>query len=100
MPHYERERFLGRRTSEFHEGQIAPAALRDELHAAGFIDVDCYPVTVSVPLLHSARANLLLGKLFARFTLGPISMFFAESYCLLFRKPLPDKIFRGQQYKV
>lgn len=88
MPHYERERFLGRRSSEFHKGQIAPVALRGELLAAGFIDVDCYPVTISIPLLHSARINLAVGKFFARFTLGPVSMFFAESYCVLFRKPL------------
>src|SRR3989338_4660102 len=88
MPHYERERFLGRKTSEFHEGQIAPGALCDEISAAGFIDIDCYPVTTSIPLFHSAWANLLFGKLFARFTLGPVSMFFAESYCVLFRKPL------------
>lgn len=87
MPHYERERFLGRHSSEFHQGQIAPGALRDTLTAAGFIDVDVYPVTTSIPLLHSARVNLLFGKFFARFTLGPISMFFAESYCVLFRKP-------------
>lgn len=88
MPHYERERFLGRHTSDFHKGQIAPGALRDELHTAGFIDVDCYPVTISIPLLRSARMNLLFGKFFTRFTLGPIGMFFAESYCVLFRKPL------------
>lgn len=88
MPHYERERFLGRTTSEFHGGQIAPVALRDELLAAGFIDVDCYPVTTSVPLLHSAIANLWFGRVFARFTLGPVSLLFAESYCVLFRKPL------------
>lgn len=87
MPHYERERFLGRKTSDFHSGQIAPGALRDELLAAGFIDVDCYPVTTSIPLLHSAFANLIFGRLFARFTLGPVSMFFAESYGVLFRKP-------------
>jgi len=88
MPHYERERFFGRRTSQFHEGQIAPGALRDQLLAAGFIDVDCYPVTTSIPLLHSALANIFFGKLFARWALGPISMFFAESYGVLFRKPL------------
>lgn len=90
MPHYERERFLGRRSSEFHEGQIAPGTLRDELLAAGFIDVDCYPVTISIPIFHSALLNLAVGKFFARFTIGPISMFFAESYCVLFRKPLHD----------
>ena len=88
MPHYERERFLGRRSSEFHEGQITPGALRDTLVAAGFIDVDCYPVTTSIPLFRSAPLNLFFGKFFARFPLGPISMFFAESYCVLFRKPL------------
>jgi ubiquinone/menaquinone biosynthesis C-methylase UbiE len=87
MPHYERERFLGRRTSEFHLGQIAPGALCDELRAEGFIDVDAYPVTTSIPFFNSAWANLLLGKFFANFTLGPISMFFAESYCVVFRAP-------------
>ncbi len=88
MPHYERERFLGRKTSDFHSGQIAPGALRDELLAEGFIDVDCYPVTTSIPLLRSAVLNRLFGGLFARFTVGPVSMFFAESYCVLFRKPM------------
>ena len=87
MPHYKRERFLGREMSEFHEGQIAPGALRDALLAAGFIDVDCYPVTTSIPFLHSARANMFFGKLFAKWPLGPVSVFFAESYCVLFRKP-------------
>ncbi|OGZ13043.1 MAG: hypothetical protein A3C93_04585 [Candidatus Lloydbacteria bacterium RIFCSPHIGHO2_02_FULL_54_17] len=95
MPHYERERFLGRKTSQFHGGQIAPGALCDELRAAGFIDIDAYPVTTSIPLLHFAWLNLLFGKLFARFTLGPIGMFFAESYCVLFRKPLPAQIFKN-----
>ena len=94
MPHYERERFLGRRSSEFHKGQVAPGALRDELLAAGFIDVDCYTVTTNIPLLHSAFMNIVFGKLFSRFMLGPISMFFSESYCVLFRKPecSPDNI--------
>jgi ubiquinone/menaquinone biosynthesis C-methylase UbiE len=87
MPHYARERFLGRKTSELHQGQIAPAALRDALAAAGFIDVDCYPVTMSVPLFHSPWLNFRLGKIFGRFTLDPLSMFFAESYCVVFRKP-------------
>jgi SAM-dependent methyltransferase len=87
MPHYERERFFGRKSSKFHKGQITPGALRDQLLAAGFIDVDCYPVTTSIPFVHSASLNLTVGKFFARFTLGPISVFFAESYCVLFRKP-------------
>jgi len=87
MPHYHRERFLGRRKSDFHQGQIAPAALRDTLKKAGFIDVDCYPVTMVFPLLHSAKANRLLGRVFSKFTLGPIGMLFAESYAVVFRKP-------------
>ncbi len=91
MPHYERERFLERKSSEFHQGQIAPGALRDTLLAAGFIDVDCYPVTTSIPVVHSAWLNLNLGKFFARWSLGPVSMFFAESYCVLFRKPEESK---------
>ncbi len=87
MPHYERERFLGRKTSELHQGQIAPAALRDALRASGFIDVDCYPVTMSIPLLNSPRLNFLMGKFFGRYTIDAFSMFFAESYCVVFRKP-------------
>jgi SAM-dependent methyltransferase len=87
MPHYERERFLGRKTSDFHHGQIAPVALKDTLHEAGFIDVDLFPVTVSVPLLRSAILNRLFGAILARWKLGPFGMFFTESYCVLFRKP-------------
>lgn len=87
MPHYERERFLGRKTSELHQGQIAPVALCDALRIAGFSDVDCYPVTMSIPLLHSSRLNFLVGRLLGRYPLGPIGMFFAESYCVVFRKP-------------
>lgn len=87
MPHYERERFLGRKSSDLHQGQIAPTALRDALRTAGFIDVDCYPVTMSIPLLHSPRLNLLMGKFFGKYTIDVFSMFFAESYCVVFRKP-------------
>jgi len=86
MPHYARERFLGRKSSEFHLGQIAPAALRDTLKRAGFQDVDCYPVTVSVPLFHSPHLNRWLGRLLGPWKLGIVGMFFAESYCVVFRK--------------
>ncbi len=86
MPHYERERFLGRTTSQFHQGQIAPSALRDTLLSAGFIDVDCYPVTLSVPFFHSPHLNRWLGNFLGPWKLGLFGMFFAESYCVLFRK--------------
>lgn len=87
MPHYERDRFLGRKKSDFHQGQIAPAALMETLREVGFIDVEAYPVTMSVPLLHSPRANLLLGKLLAPFPLGLFGAIFAESYAVVFRRP-------------
>jgi len=87
MPHYRRERFLGRRSSNLHQGQISPGALIDALRRAGFSDVVAYPVTTSIPLFHSPRLNVLLGKFFGKFTLNPVSVFFAESYCVLFRKP-------------
>ena len=88
MPHYKRERFLGRAKGGLHQGQIVPGALRDALHGAGFIDVDCYPVTMTVPGLHSPKVNMWASKLFDRWTLGIVGMFFAESYCVVFRKPL------------
>ena len=87
MPHYERDRYLGREVSKFHTGQIAPAALMQILREAGFIDVACYPVTLSIPLLHSARLNYAVGKLLGPYRLGLFGMAFAESYCVLFRKP-------------
>lgn len=88
MPHYARDRFLGRAKSEFHQGQIAPAVLMQELRNAGLIDVDMYPVTVSIPLLNSASVNLAVGKFLAPYALGLFGMTVAESYCVLFRKPL------------
>lgn len=87
MPHYVREKMLGKEASQFHSGQIAPGTLRAILHDVGFMDIDCYPVTVSIPLLHSARLNLILGRLLGRLPLGLFGRFFAESYCVLFRKP-------------
>lgn len=87
MPHYARERFLGRRSSDLHQGQISPGALIDALRGAGFKDVVAYPVTMSIPLLHSPKLNVAFGKLLGAYSLGPVGMFFAESYSVVFRKP-------------
>lgn len=87
MPHYERERLLGRDSSLFHQGQIAPEAFRGMLLEEGLEVTKAYPVTVSVPLLHSAFANRLAGWVLRRFSLNPFIAQFTESYCVAFRKP-------------
>src|SRR3989338_3549048 len=87
MPHYERERLLRHAKSDLHQGQMAPAVLSETLMSVGFIDVDCYPVTMVFPFLHSAFANKWIGRLFGSRTLGFFGMLFAESYCVVFRKP-------------
>lgn len=87
MPHYSRERIAGRKLSELHKGQITPLQLRTLLKSAGFIDVDCYPATISVPFFHSPQLNLLLGRILAPFRVGILAGLFAESYCVRFRKP-------------
>lgn len=87
MPHYQREQLLRRAKSDLHQGQIAPTTLQGVFLEAGFIDVDCHPVTMVFPLLHSALANKYLGKLFEGRPLGFFGGLFAESYCVTFRKP-------------
>lgn len=88
MPHYAREQIAGRKLSELHKGQITPVRLTALLRSAGFIDIDCYPVTTSVPLFHSPRLNMLLGRLIGPFRVGILAGLFAESYCVKFRRPL------------
>jgi ubiquinone/menaquinone biosynthesis C-methylase UbiE len=87
MPHYDRDKLLGRRSARFHTGQINPEALIGLFEEAGLEVVGAYPVTMSVPLFHSAWLNQTLGKLFAGARLNMISEFFAESYCVIVRKP-------------
>lgn len=87
MPHYRRERFLGKRSSQFHRGQVSPPTLMRIFREAGLIDLDCFPVTTSVPIVRSAFLNRFLGRILGSSQIGPFGMFFAESYCLLFRKP-------------
>ncbi len=91
MPHYERERMLGRTSSAFHEGQIAPEAFRGLLLEEGFEVTKAFPVTVSVPVLRSALANRFAGWVFRRCSVNPFSAMFTESYCVAFRKPLTSE---------
>ncbi len=87
MPHYQRERLLGRKVSALHRGQIEPGQLIALLRDAGFMDVVAYPVTVSIPLLHSAKWNARIGRFLDQYPLGPIGMMLSESYGVVFRKP-------------
>jgi trans-aconitate methyltransferase len=87
MPHYKREKFLRKGKSTLHHGQIAPDELKALLHEAGFVDIHMFPVTMVFPLLHSARLNKLVGILFETKAIGRVGSFFAESYCVTFRKP-------------
>lgn len=91
MPHYERERFFGKKTSEFHSGQIAPPALAEELRHAGFIDIGIFPVTVHIPLVNSALLDRAVGFALGKWPLGLFGMTIAESYCVVFRKPHHDR---------
>ena len=86
MPHDERDRFFGRSKPEIHRGQISPVALKELLQRNGFIDVELYPVTMSVPVLHFGWLNMTFRKFFSGKALGPIGMLFSESYAVLFRK--------------
>lgn len=85
-PKYLRNQILGRIISEFHSGQIAPAALKKLLANNNCVEIKIYPVTMSWPFWRSARMNLLLCKLFSNRALNFVSRFFSESYCVVFRK--------------
>lgn len=86
MPHYERDELLGRRAARFHTGQIQPHALAGLFEESGLVVTGVYPVTISIPLFHSAKLNALFGKLLARKPLSRFSGFFSESYCVIVEK--------------
>lgn len=86
-PKYLRNKILGRKISELHQGQILPRKLKKLLKYAGFKELKIYPVTMSFPLLRSAKINKTLHKIFFKHKLNFISQFFTESYCVKFQKP-------------
>lgn len=87
MPHYDRDRLLGRKAQRFHTGQINPDALSGLFQESGLVVEGVYPVTVSVPFLHLPWLNHLFGKFLQSWRLNWFSAFFAESYCVVVRKP-------------
>ncbi len=87
MPHYQRDKLLGRSVPEFHRGQITPDDLARQFREVGLRVEGVYPVTISVPLLQSAFMNRFMGKILCRFPMNPISAFFSESYLIVFTKP-------------
>jgi len=86
MPHYERDKIVGRTASRFHLGQITPSALSGLLEDSGLTVVGMYPVTMSFPLLQSAFFNRFLAWVFGKRPLNVFSAFFAESYCVVIAK--------------
>ena len=85
-PKYMRNKILRRTISHFHQGQILPRRLAKILVDSGAGDVRVYPVTFSFPLVQSVFLNKLLHKLFYKIPLNFMSQFFAESYCVTFKK--------------
>lgn len=84
-PKYLRAKLLKRKVSDFHSGQISPQDLVN-LFKQNNCKVDVYPVTLSFPVLHSAKINLFLAKIFSNKKLNFISQFFSESYGIKFKK--------------
>lgn len=85
-PKYALNKMLGRKTSDFHSGQVDPYVLVQMLRENGGDDIRLYPVTFSFPLFRSATLNRMLFFLLSPFPLNLISQFFSESYCVKFRK--------------
>lgn len=86
-PHYDRQRLLGIPFSYFHKWQVTPEVLVALLEDAGFTDIAVYPAAMSFPVIHFGWTNRLLYGVIGRGPLNKFSEFFAESYCVRFRKP-------------
>ncbi len=85
-PKYWRSKILRRPLKDLHKNQISPLKLKRLLRQNGFLSVKIYPAAMSWPFWPSARMNLRLYRLFGGLPLNFISQFFAESYCVCFKK--------------
>lgn len=85
-PKYALNRLLGRKTSDFHSGQVDPKALAALFEAHGCTVIRVYPVTFSFPVFRSATLNRLLFMILSPLPLNPISQLFSESYAIKFTK--------------
>jgi len=86
MPKYLRNKLLGKKVADFHKGQIEPNMLVKLLNKYGVKDTITYPAAMSFPVLKSAKINQFLFDIFSKKHLNFISIFFAESYCIKFKK--------------
>ncbi len=85
-PKYLRKRLLRQSTSDFHRGQIHPNQMGKMLARNGCRNIEIYPAVMSIPVLRSPLLNKLAHKMFYKHRLNFISKFFAESYCVKFKK--------------
>jgi ubiquinone/menaquinone biosynthesis C-methylase UbiE len=85
-PKYRLNKLLGRKTSEFHSGQVSAKELSMIFKKNNFKIEGIYPVTFSFPIFKSAMLNMLLFKIFSQFRLNFLSNFFSESYSINFSK--------------
>ncbi|OHA83046.1 MAG: hypothetical protein A2408_02590 [Candidatus Yonathbacteria bacterium RIFOXYC1_FULL_52_10] len=85
-PKYAINKLIGRKTSDFHSGQVDPKALTGLFEAHGCTVVGVYPVTFNFPLFRAAPLNRALFAIFSCLPLNPISQFFSESYAIKFIK--------------
>lgn len=85
-PKYKLNKFLKRKTADFHSGQIPSGELSSMFQKNGCKNIKMYPVVMSFPIFRSVTLNKILFKIFSRSRLNIISNFFSESYCIKFTK--------------
>lgn len=78
----------GRSSRTLHNGQIYPVALARFLRQSGLVVEQTCIATATVPLINSAPFNELVYRLLKRVPLFFPFTLFAESYLVMFRKPL------------
>lgn len=83
-PKYARYKILGRQVPAMHRTQISPGDLVTLMKTRGFKDIELYPVTMVFP--RSILISKIMYRLFYSIKLNFFSQFFAESYCVKFKK--------------
>jgi ubiquinone/menaquinone biosynthesis C-methylase UbiE len=84
-PKYFLNKFLMRKTKQFHSGQISAKKLRKIFEENDMEIVGTYPTTFSFPLFKSYILNKILFYLFSPFQLNFLSNLFSESYMIIFK---------------
>lgn len=76
----------GRKVPARHGKQVSSLPLSQLLTRSNLKVEGVYPVTVSVPFLHSAWVNKWVGKIFQHLPLHPLTALITESYAVKFSK--------------